>query len=281
MSVAAANYAVRICRLQDVAAKMVLTALAWKSHPDTPHLAFIGNEQLRQETGLKSVNGVKDALRRLVAAGEVRIIKVGGRGQSTNYELVGVRQWLESGEVSPFDISDGDSQVSASDSNCQMATVKYRHLTPKDNKTIKTEDKGADAPAPAASQPSLPSSSPVAVPRPKPPKFDPAAISLPHGAGLANAWAEFAQHRREIKAPLTPTAAQRIVADLAAVNEVAAVEALRKSVKHGWRGVFVDAPKDSAKVVHIPRTGPVQPSEAERRMLALEALQEQRMKGAA
>ena len=295
MSVAAANYAVRICRLQDVAAKMVLTALAWKSHPDTPHLAFIGNEQLRQETGLKSVNGVKDALRRLVAAGEVRIIEVGGRGQSTNYELVGVRYWLEqspdretlpadpieSGEVSPFDISDGDSQVSASDSNCQMATVKYRHLTPIDNKTIKTEDKGADAPAPAASQPSLPSSSPVAVPRPKPPKFDPASVSLPHGTGLANAWAEFAQHRREIKAPLTPTAAQRIVADLAAVNEVAAVEALRKSVKHGWRGVFVDAPKDSAKVVHIPRTGPIQPSEAERRMLALEALQEQRMKGAA
>jgi hypothetical protein len=143
------------------------------------------------------------------------------------------------------------------------------------------ETKGADAPAPAASQPSLPSSSPVAVPRPKPPKFDPAAISLPHGAGLANAWAEFAQHRREIKAPLTPTAAQRIVADLAAVNEVAAVEALRKSVKHGWRGVFVDAPKDSAKVVHIPRTGPIQPSEAERRMLALEALQAQQMKGAA
>ena len=69
MSVAAANYAVRICRLQDVAAKMVLTALAWKSHQDAPHLAFIGNEQLRQETGLKSVNGVKDALRRLVAAG--------------------------------------------------------------------------------------------------------------------------------------------------------------------------------------------------------------------
>jgi hypothetical protein len=143
------------------------------------------------------------------------------------------------------------------------------------------ERNSADAPAPAASQPSPPSSSPVAVPRPKPPKFDPASLSLPYGAGLANAWAEFAQHRREIKAPLTPTAAQRIVADLAAVNEAAAVEALRKSVKHGWRGVFVDAPKDTAKVLHIARTGPVQPSEAERRMMALEALQEERMKGVA
>ena len=155
-------------------------------------------------------------------------------------------------------------------------------LPPQNNKKNQNnQNTGADAPAPAASQPSLPSSSPATVPRPKPPKFDPATISLPHGAGLANAWAEFAQHRREIKAPLTPTAAQRIVADLAAVNESNAVEALRKSVKHGWRGVFLDASKDTPKVLHIPRTGPVQPSEAERRMLALEALQADRMKGAA
>jgi len=109
------------------------------------------------------------------------------------------------------------------------------------------------------------------------PKFDPASLSLPHGTALANAWSEFAQHRREIRAPLTPTAAKRIVDDLASVNEVAAVEALRKSVKHGWRGVFVERPAETPKVVHMPRQGPVQPSEAELRMLEMEA----RMKGAA
>lgn len=108
------------------------------------------------------------------------------------------------------------------------------------------------------------------------PKFDPASLSLPHGTALANAWSEFAQHRREIRAPLTPTAAKRIVDDLASVNERAAVEALRKSVKHGWRGVFVDKPAEAHKVVPL-RQGPVQPSEAERRMLEMEA----RMKGAA
>jgi hypothetical protein len=154
-------------------------------------------------------------------------------------------------------------------------------LDPNIKKHKEQEERSADAPAPATALPSPPSSSPVAVPRPKPAKFDPANLPLPHSAGLANAWAEFAQHRREIKAPLTPTAAQRIVADLAAVNEVAAVEALRKSVKHGWRGVFLDAPKETAKVLHIPRTGPVQPSEAEKRMMALEALQEERMRGVA
>jgi hypothetical protein len=80
-------------------------------------------------------------------------------------------------------------------------------------------------------------------------------LPLPHGPGLARAWAEFAQHRREIKAPLTPTAAKRIVDDLASVNEAAAVEALRKSVKHGWRGVFIEAPATAPKLVTLPPQG--------------------------
>lgn len=289
MSVAAANYAIRHCRLQDVAAKMVLTVLAWKSHPETPHLAFVGNEQLRQETGLKSVNGVKDALRRLVAANEVRIIAVGGRGQSTNYELVGVRQWLESGEVSPSDISDYDSKVSASDSNCQMATVKYRHLTPIDNKTIKKEDKGAGAPAAATSLPSPHISDAVENPppkhRPKKPKFDPTAIVLPHrGPGFAAAWAEYTQHRCEKRNPLTKTAAERSLKQLGKFNEQQAVELLHRAVANGYTGVVFPSdlraiePKVAA---FVPRTEPIQPSDAEKRMLALEALQAQRMKGAA
>jgi hypothetical protein len=121
----------------------------------------------------------------------------------------------------------------------------------------KERNKGADAPTPAISSPSLPSSEKEA-PKPKrasTPKFDPSSLPLPHGPGLASAWAEFAQHRREIKAPLTPTAAKRIIDDLAAVNEAAAAEALRKSVKHGWRGVFVDPPPTAPKLVTLPPQG--------------------------
>jgi hypothetical protein len=129
-----------------------------------------------------------------------------------------------------------------------------RHPNQKNQK--KTEI-SADAPAPATSSPSLPILE-KAAPKPKKapaPKFDPASLPLPHGQGLARAWAEFAQHRREIKAPLTPTAAKRIVDDLAAVNEAAAVEALRKSVKHGWRGVFIDPPAAAPKLVTLPPQG--------------------------
>jgi hypothetical protein len=256
MSVAATNYAIRFCGLQDVAAKMALTALAWKSDQATPHLAHMSNEQLREETGLKSVNGIKEALRRLVAAGEVTVLRVGGRNLATEYELSGYLRHVQTAEVSPSDISDYDSKVSPNDTNRQITTVKCRHLTPKDKDNNKTEDISADAPAPATASPSPPSSSEKASKPRKPstPKFDPASLPLPHGPGLARAWAEFAQHRREIRAPLTPTAAKRIVDDLAAVNEAAGVEALRKSVKHGWRGCFVEAPAKPT-IVELPPQG--------------------------
>jgi hypothetical protein len=127
----------------------------------------------------------------------------------------------------------------------------------KEKEHNEVKELSADAPAPAISSPSLPSFSEGAnKPKRAPaPKFDPASIPLPHGPGLARAWAEFAQHRREIRAPLTPTAAQRIVDDLAAVNEAVAVEALRKSVKHGWRGCFVEAPAAKPTLVTLPPQG--------------------------
>lgn len=276
MSVKAANYAIRFCGLQDVAAKMVLTALAWQADKKTPHLAHMSNEDIRRHTGLKSINGVKDALRRLIAAGEIRVREIGGRaygiGRAADFELLGVKRWIESGEPSEFDgleqdqPSEFDGKVSAFDGKPSESDEKPSASDTHRHRLSKTERLSADAPAPATASPSLPISE-KAAPKPKKapaPKFDPASLPLPHGPGLARAWAEFAQHRREIKAPLTPTAAKRIVDDLAAVNEATAVEALRKSVKHGWRGVFVDPPATAPKLVSLPPQGRPKQSALER-----------------
>jgi hypothetical protein len=266
MSVKAANYAIRHCGLQDVAAKMVLTSLAWQARKETPHLAHMSNEDIRRHTGLKSINGVKDALRRLVDAGEIRVREIGGRtygiGRAADFELLGVKRWIESGEPSDSDSleqeepSESDGKVSAFDGKPSESDEKPSASDTHRHRHLKTTIQSADAPAPAIPSPSLPSSEKEA-PKPKratAPKFDPASIPLPHGPGLARAWAEFAQHRREIRAPLTPTAAKRIIDDLAAVNEAAAVEALRKSVKHGWRGCFVEAPAKPV-IVELPPQG--------------------------
>ncbi len=288
MSAIAANYAVRICDLQDVAARMVLCALAWQAPDKAPHLAHMSSEQIRRNTGLKSINGVKDALRRLVVAGEVRMIKVGGRvhgfGRAANFELLGVKRWIDAGmqdeaeawlaEVSAFDgkpsesdslqyekPSASDEKLSVSDSKPSASDEKPSASDTHIHRHNKTNKQSADAPAPATESPSLPISE-KAAPKPKKAaaKFDPSTLPLPHGLGLAHAWADFAQHRREIRAALTPLAAKNIIADLASVNEQQAVEALRKSVKHGWRGVFIDPPADRPKVVPMPTQG--QPAES-------------------
>ena len=256
--------------------KLVLLCLACFADPEKAGECWAAPEMLEAKTGMTRRN-IYRCMQRLVSNGWLILgaeRKVEhGRTLCRRYRIPYSSDNLS--DLNSDNLSPSSDNLSVSLDNLSVSSDKLYT----DNKD--KEDKEQKNTAPAASQPSPPISSPVSVPRPKPPKFDPATISLPHGAGLANAWAEFAQHRREIKAPLTPTAAQRIVADLAAVNEAAAVEALRKSVKHGWRGVFLDTPKDTAKVLHIPRTGPVQPSEAEKRMMALEALQEERMRGVA
>jgi hypothetical protein len=281
MSVAATNFVWYVSTVEG-SDRLVLLALA--DFADEDGNCFGSWGKLCQKTRLCRAT-VANSLKRLRDAGHLVMVEKGHRklagdgAEASIWKIPGVSEMgLKLRPVQDID----PSGLNAGPKWSKRWTQVVQDLDPNIKKHKEQEEhKGADAPAPAASQPSPPSSSPVAVPRPKLPKFDPATISLPHGAGLANAWSEFAQHRREIKAPLTPTAAQRIVADLAAVNESTAVEALRKSVKHGWRGVFLDTPKDTPKVLHTPRTGPVQPSEAERRMLALEALQAERMQGAA
>jgi hypothetical protein len=254
MSVAATNY-VWTQSPAEGADRLVLLALA--DFADESGNCFGSWGKLEEKTRLAR-RTVADCLRRLQESGELVLVtkgsrKVAGSGlQASIWTIPGVAEmgagnapkserWVQ--EMHP-------SGANAAPKWCNPCTPTI------DNN--KKRNISADAPAPAISSPSHPSSSEVAAPKPKraaAPKFDPASLPLPHGPGLARAWAEFAQHRREIKAPLTPTAAKRIVDDLASVNEAAAVEALRKSVKHGWRGVFIDAPATAPKLVTLPPQG--------------------------
>jgi hypothetical protein len=284
MSVIAANYAVRICRLQDVAAKMVLTALAWQARKETPHLAHMSNEDIRSSTGLKSVNGVKDALRRLVSAGEVRVLHIGGRtygiGRAADFELLGVRRWIEAGKPSQSDglegeeLSEFDGKVSAfdgkpSDSDGKLSasdTHRHRH-----SKTIR---RSAAALTPATSSPSHPPKKDEAAtgaPESKPRKAKVEGIEswsadrpLPHSVGFRQWWGEFVEFRRgKIKGrhhPLTDQAARIILSELAAVNEWQAVEAIKTAIASGYIKPWVDkfrGKNGAAPVAPAPqRSGP-------------------------
>ena len=271
MSVKAANYAIRFCGLQDVAAKMVLTSLAWQARKETPHLAHMSNEDIRRHTGLKSINGVKDALRRLVDAGEIRVREIGGRtcgiGRAADFELLGVKRWIESGQPSDSDSleqeepSESDGKVSAFDGKPSESDEKPSASDTHRHRLNKTERQSADAPAPAISSPSLPIPE-KAAPKPKKapaPKFDPASIPLPHGPGFQKWWLHFVEHRSNpIKGrrnPLTLLAAKIILGELAAVNEQQAVESIKKCIAAGWVKPFPPEPPTAPKLVTLPPQG--------------------------
>ena len=136
---------------------------------------------------------------------------------------------------------------------CQNETPTIRN--------IKERNKGADAPAPAISSPSLPSSEKEA-PKPKrapTPKFDPASIPLPHGPGFQKWWLHFVEHRSNpIKGrrnPLTPLAAKIILGELAAVNEQQAVESIKKCIAAGWVKPFPPEPPAKPTLVTLPPQG--------------------------
>lgn len=73
-------------------------------------------------------------------------------------------------------------------------------------------------------------------------------IVLPHGEAFADALHDFAAFREEIRKPLTPTAARRIVAKLADIAEPEAVAAMDKSIRNGWQDVY---PEPNGKAAAI------------------------------
>jgi hypothetical protein len=250
MSVAATNY-VWTQSPAEGADRLVLLALA--DFADESGNCFGSWGKLEEKTRLARAT-VARCLRRLQDRGELIMVEKGHRklagdgAEASIWKIPGVsaEMGLRMRPVSERD----PSSVRMRPKWCQNETPTIRN--------IKERNKGADAPTPAISSPSLPSSSEKEAPKPKratAPKFDPSSLPLPHGPGLATAWQRFIQHRREIGHRLTPTASRDIIADLGKVNEAAAVEAINKSIKRGYRGVFIDAPATAPKLVTLPPQG--------------------------
>lgn len=91
----------------------------------------------------------------------------------------------------------------------------------------------------------------------KPPPFDPLAAELPHRSPrFATAWAEWVQHRREKKDPLTPTTVRKQLRTLAELAEPQAIACIEHSIGNGWLGLFPDDFRGTgkARARHPPMT---------------------------
>lgn len=105
MSWEATLYAQNVCRLMDRSGRAVLNALAWRAAKETPAFVFMKREDIFAATGIADKKTVQTAIERLEKAGEVMVLKVGGirengKRESTDFELVGIRQWLAAGKPS-------------------------------------------------------------------------------------------------------------------------------------------------------------------------------------
>jgi hypothetical protein len=181
MSAEAANYAHRVCKLMDGPARHVLGALGWRSKTETPHQVYMKHSDLIEDTGIKTVGGIKKIIRRLVAANEVRVVEVGGRVKgralATDYELVGVRQWIEAGKPERRGwngpVADGEKVLRGADAATAEEGKVLRgaeKVLPGDGKVLRGAEKAKPRnthiqdtsvnsevePAPAASPPSPP-----------------------------------------------------------------------------------------------------------------------------
>jgi hypothetical protein len=253
MSVAATNY-VWTQSPAEGADRLVLLALA--DFADEAGNCFGSWGKLEEKTRLARAT-VARCLRRLQDRGELIMVEKGHRklagdgAEASIWKIPGVsaEMGLRMRPVSERD----PSSVRMRPKWCQNETPTIRN--------IKERNKGADAPAPAISSPSLPSSEKEA-PKPKrapTPKFDPASIPLPHGPGFQKWWLHFVEHRSNpIKGrrnPLTPLAAKIILGELAAVNEQQAVESIKKCIAAGWVKPFPPEPPAKPTLVTLPPQG--------------------------
>jgi hypothetical protein len=258
MSVAATDFVWKKSTAEG-ADRLVLLALA--DFADESGNCFGSWGKLCEKTRLGRAT-VARSLKRLQGAGHLVLVEKGHRKLAGDGAEASI--WNIPGVADEMGLR--MRPVSNRDPSGITMRPKWSHDETPTIRNIKERNKGADAPAPAISSTSLPSSKQEA-PKPKratAPKFDPSSLPLPHGSGLAAAWQRFIQHRREIGHRLTPTASRDIIADLGRVNEAAAVEAINKSIKHGWRGVFIDAPATAPKLVALPPQGQPRQSALER-----------------
>lgn len=272
--------------------KLVLLCLACFADPEKDGECWAAPEMLEAKTGMTRRN-IYRCMQRLVANGwlilgaERRVEH--GRTLCRRYRIPYMSDNLS--DLSSDNLSPSSDNLSVSLDNLSVSCDKlYTDNKDKEHKEKKNTP-------PAASQPShsslsfvgpLLSEPPKSVSPPKPkkkPKLEVAEcdLELPHGEGFRRAWLEFMEHRRHLirgrRVPLTKQAAELVLKDMSKINEQQACEAIGIAIKTAWIVPYIDKyVQEPIKVAaFVPRTGPVQPSAVERRMLELEA----RMQGAA
>jgi hypothetical protein len=232
MSVAATDFVWKKSTAEG-ADRLVLLALA--DFADESGNCFGSWGKLCEKTRLGRAT-VARSLKRLQGAGHLVLVEKGHRklaGDGAEASIWNIPGVADEMGLRMRPVSNRDP------SGIRMRPKWYQNETPT-IRNIKERNKGADAPTPAISSPSLPSSSENEAPKPKratAPKFDPSSLPLPHGPGFAAAWVELIEHKRQKRSPLTEIGARKLLKQLAEFNERDAVEKIDRAIVNNYSGV--------------------------------------------
>ena len=219
--------------------KLVLLCLACFSEEDGS--LWAAPEMLESKTGMTRRN-IYRCIDRLIANGWLEMTEERrvehGRLLCRRFKIP-----FSSDNLSNLPSSSDNLSVSLDNLSSSLDKL-YTDKEHKEDNELKTS---AAAPAPAAPQPSLPSSSPVRPPRKRTaPKqdVDISDLSLPHGAEFRNWWVRFMDYRKQPikgrRSPLTKLAAELILEDLAQISESDAMKALRDAITSSWIKPYTD-----------------------------------------
>jgi len=276
VSVAATNWVWTQSKAEG-ADRLVLLALA--DFADESGRCFGSWGTMQRKTRLARCT-IARSIKRLAAAGELTEVEpaktVGNRNMATVWQLPVTRCQDETGLnlTLPRSHSDITPGLNLTLPRCQNETPTIVNV-----KETSKNVKGADAPAPAISSPSLPSLE-KAAPKPKKapkPEADLSTLALPHGSGFREWWIEYMEHRRNPirgrRAPMTRRAAELILEDLAELNEQQACEALRMAIKKAWIAPVLEPyqQQNAAPLPPVLPPKPKGPSPLERSLAAMRA----------
>jgi len=174
-----------------------------------------GVATLAKECGVDKTTALA-GIRRLEAAGDI-VVKRGQLGQGNHYSLG------SGGKIQPVVKSNRLENPTRSGGKIQPLVVV--NSNPNQTQTKINQTKKAHAPK----------------------IVFPETLKTPE---FKLAWADWEQHRKEIKHKLTPTSVSRQLNTLARAGPQTAIAMIEQSIEHGWRGLFAlkDQPADKPDI---------------------------------
>lgn len=228
MSVQSMSWALEQRDIADATARYVLLVLA--NYADkNGRGAFPSSSSISDDTGL-SIRTVKYKLDHLLEIGVIRLGNQAIAGayidrhdrRPTVYDLC-VERGATAAPGSERGADDDTTGCSSRQNGVQTTTERGAGAAP--NPSINHQGTIKEPKWPVADAPAAPK---------KAPKFDP--LTCKPANVTEKAWADWCQHRREIRKPLTKTSCERQTAQLAKHHAPDAV--INQSISNGWTGLF-------------------------------------------